>query len=50
MQEIISKEIARKFMQIKGEVRGLALKSHGEFIFKEKGLWSWLRRIFIRWF
>jgi hypothetical protein len=37
MEEIINKEIAEKLMQIKGQVRGIALKSHQEFIIKEKG-------------
>lgn len=37
MEEIISKEIAKKFMEMKGEVRGVALKSHEDFIIKEEG-------------
>jgi hypothetical protein len=37
MKEIINKEIAKKLMQKKGQVRGIALKSHQEFIIKEKG-------------
>lgn len=36
MDEILNKEIARKFMRIEGEVRGIALKSHQDFIIKEK--------------
>ena len=36
MEQIISKEELNRLMNIKGEVRGLALKSHGEFIVKEK--------------
>jgi len=37
MDEIISKTIADRLMKLKGEVRGLAIKSHGAFILKEKG-------------
>jgi hypothetical protein len=37
MEPIITKEIAQKFMATKGEVRGVALKSHQDFILKEKG-------------
>lgn len=37
MREIISKEELNKLMALKGRVRGLAIKSHGEFIKKEKG-------------
>ena len=37
MEQIITKEIAKRFMAIKGEVRGVALKSHQDFILKEKG-------------
>lgn len=37
MEPIISKEELERLMAIKGEVRGLALKSHGDFIMKEKG-------------
>ncbi len=37
MKEIISKEELNKLMALKGEARGLAIKSHGEFILKEKG-------------
>ena len=37
MPEIINKEIAKELIKIKGEVRGVALKSHQDFIVKEKG-------------
>ena len=37
MEEILNKEIAEKLIETKGEVRGLALKSHAEFILREKG-------------
>ncbi len=37
MEQIISKEIAKKIMEIKGETRGVAPKSYGEFILKEEG-------------
>jgi hypothetical protein len=37
MEEIINKEIAQGLMKTRGEVRGLALKSHGDFILEEKG-------------
>lgn len=38
MEEIISKEEISRLMQIKGEVREIALRNHKDFIFKEKGL------------
>ena len=37
MKEIITKEIADGFMKIKGEVRGIAPKSHVQFVVEEKG-------------
>ena len=37
MDTLFTKETAEKFMKIRGEVRGLALRSHGEFILKERG-------------
>ncbi len=37
MKKIITKEIADELMKIKGEVRGIALKSHVQFIVEEKG-------------
>ena len=37
MAEIINKGIAKEMMQIPGEVRGIALKSHQDFIIKERG-------------
>ena len=37
MEQIISKEKALELMKLTGEVRGLALKSHREFVLKEKG-------------
>lgn len=37
MTEIISKEIAAKLKSANGEVRGMSIKSHGDFILKEKG-------------
>lgn len=37
MEEIITKEIAEKLMEIKGEVRGMAMKGDLEFILKERG-------------
>lgn len=33
----INKNTAKKLIKMTGEVRGIALKSHGEFILKEKG-------------
>jgi len=36
-KEILTKEIAKKLMEIKGEVRGFAFKDDAEFILKEKG-------------
>ena len=37
MKEIITKEIADELMKIKGEVRGIAPKSHVQFVVEEKG-------------
>lgn len=37
MEEKLTKELAKKLMAIKGEVRGLALKYDGEYISQEKG-------------
>ena len=37
MQDTLNKETASKLMAMKGEVRGIALKSHQEFIMNEKG-------------
>lgn len=37
MEEIINKDIATKLMEIKGETRGIALKSDQEFVLQEKG-------------
>lgn len=37
MEGIIPKDEAEGLMHIKGEVRGIAIKSHGDFIKKEKG-------------
>ena len=37
MKEIITKEIADELMEIKGEVRGIAPKSHVQFVVEEKG-------------
>lgn len=36
MEEILTKQIAQKLMEIEGEVRGVSLKSDAEFILKEK--------------
>ncbi len=35
--EKVTKKSAEKLMSIEGDVRGMALKSHGSFIIKEKG-------------
>ena len=37
MEEILTKEIANKLMEIKGECRGFAVKQDGEYILKLKG-------------
>ena len=37
MKEILTKEIASKLMNMKGEARGIAIKQDGEYILKEKG-------------
>jgi len=37
MEEIFSKEIADKFMNFKGEVRGVSLKNYADFILKKDG-------------
>lgn len=37
MKEIISKEEARRLMNINGKIRGVALKTEAEFIIKENG-------------
>ena len=37
MEEIITKEIAEKLMEIKGETRGVSFQADGEFVLKEKG-------------
>ena len=37
MKEIITKQIADELMKIKGEVRGIAPKSHVQFVVEEKG-------------
>jgi len=37
MERIISKEEIDELIKIKGEVRGMALKNHEDFIIKEKG-------------
>jgi len=37
MDQKINKEIAKKLMEIKGEARGVILKTDGEFLLKEKG-------------
>ena len=37
MEDIISKDIVKKLMNINGMVRGMAIKSHGDFVLKEKG-------------
>lgn len=37
MPDIISQDIAGKLKDVKGEVRGMSIKSHGDFILKEKG-------------
>ena len=37
MKEIITKEIVDELMRIKGEVRGIAPKSHVQFVVEEKG-------------
>jgi hypothetical protein len=37
MEKILSKEELEKFANLKGEVRGLAIKSDAEFVLKEKG-------------
>ncbi len=37
MEQIISKEELQKFMELKGEARGIALKTEADFIIKERG-------------
>ena len=37
MDEIINKETAKKLMEIKGEIRGMDLKSDANFVIKERG-------------
>jgi len=37
MEEVLTKEIVQKLMEIQGEARGTSLKSDGEFILKEEG-------------
>ena len=37
MEEILTKEIANKLMEIKGECRGFAIKQDGEYILEVKG-------------
>jgi len=37
MEEIISKEIAKKLMEIKGESRGMAIKDDFEYVLQEEG-------------
>ena len=37
MEEILNKKIAQKLMQMKGELRGLAIKDDAEFILKNQG-------------
>jgi len=37
MDEIINKETAKKLMEIKGEIRGMDLKSDADFVIKERG-------------
>lgn len=37
MKESINREVVKELMQISGKVRGIAPKSHAEFILKEKG-------------
>ncbi len=37
MEEIITRELAKKLMEIKGETRGVSFQADGEFILKEKG-------------
>ena len=37
MEEIISKEIAKKLMEMKGKSRGMAVKDDFEYVFREKG-------------
>ena len=37
MEQIISKEELQEFMKLKGEARGIALKTEADFIIKEKG-------------
>lgn len=36
-EEILTKEFTKKLMEIEGEIRGIDLKSDGDFVFKEKG-------------
>ena len=37
MSEKLSEEKVKEWLAIEGEVRGMAIKSHAEFILKEKG-------------
>jgi len=37
MEQVISKEELNKLMNLKGEVRGMGMKGHAEFILKEEG-------------
>ena len=37
MEQVISKEEVDKLMKIKGEVRGIAIKSYANFVLKEEG-------------
>jgi hypothetical protein len=37
MNQELTKEVARKLMEIKGEVRGVVFKTDADFVFKEKG-------------
>lgn len=37
MNQELTKEVAKKLMEIKGEIRGDVLKTDGEYILKEKG-------------
>ena len=37
MEEMISKEEVDELMNLKGEVRGMGMRTHAEFIFKEEG-------------